>query len=202
MTNDKSGWFTGFGGAAPRKGGNYIAPGVYEVELVALTRQISARPDTKGHQLAIAETRIERVITAYPAEVDAHGKVRFPASNAADEKCSTIWNVTKQGDTALGNIKALLLACVQTADLRIVNAVMALRGRPALTEVPPPLADGFRVATDASLTPEEWERLLLRVTEPGDTTLPGLRLRLDAGKTTKRNGDPFTPLRWSALSAA
>lgn len=158
-------WFAGFGDASARKGGSYINAGVYRIRVEALTRQLSQNPKTRGHQLFIGELSILEVITAYEAAEE------YPASNRAGERVSYIQNATLHGETALGNAKGLLVACV--------GAKLA----------PAPFNEN-------DYTPQQWQAAILAATNPPGNMFAGVELIARASRTRTKAGKPFTPVRF------
>lgn len=174
-----NGWAKGFGAAPARQGGSYIAPGVYDVTITKIAKHTGRNPTKNlGQVSVIIEATIDRVVTAFDADPgDAKGG--WPASNRAGEKVSSHNNFTKQGETAQSNVKAVLLACIG------VKAIAAGRKPP----------------TERDLTPEQWEEQLAQAVAGAGTQWSGTRLRVWATKTRKKDGGPFTPLRWEPIPA-
>lgn len=175
-TNANEPWVQGFGAAPARKTSAYIAPGVYRLRLTSIVKLTSRNPSTRGHVLLVLEGRIEETITAFDAAPHPENPAKrgWPDSNKAGEAVAVIYNFSRNTETAMSNVKALLLACLQ--------AVALARG------APPPAED--------SLTPAQWEQALVAATAGAGTQFAGLELICYASRTTTRGGDAFTPLRW------
>jgi hypothetical protein len=165
-------WFAGFGGAPTRQGGSYIAPGQYLAEIVELARAVSGNHGTQGHQLFIARFRIVEVVASFPA--DPTPPTGWPQSNTLGEEVSAIYNTTKHGDTALANMKGLLLA-------------IAKCDSPELTV--------------GDVTPAEWQQAILDATEPPGTKYQGYVVRIIAGKKMTRARTNFTNVTFGPHSA-
>lgn len=100
--------FDGIENAQVFKTSNYILPGVYPVLFIQSLKKI--RSSKNGNKLFIAELDI----------IESKVPERPPGSDM-----SAIFNMTKHGDTALGNIKALLAAAigkpVEAIDARLAD---------------------------------------------------------------------------------
>lgn len=187
MTTTDNDFFRGFGTASIRGGGNFLAPGVYDLSLTALIRKTSENPSTAGHRIVIGEFVVDDVVTAYPAD---HGTAPpgappdWSASNQRGEKVSYIQNFTRHHAMAMGNTKGLLLA--------VLNVKAALK---AAAEGKPPPA----LLTETSLTPEQWEAAIGKATTPPGEWAKGVRVRAHVGKTRTKEKKPFSPVTWSPL---
>ncbi len=177
MSDETNDWTGGFGTAPAAKGGNYFAPGVYDVTVNTIVKQTGRNPQkNKGQVLVILEATIDRVVTAYEADPgDAKGGWR--ASNRAGERAATLNNFTTGGETAQGNVK---------------NYLLAILGSMAL-------AKGGRPPAETDLDAAGWTKTLIKATEGQGTTFAGVRIRCYGSKTRTKAGAPFTPLRWEPL---
>lgn len=154
-------FFKGLGNVSAKGGGNYFAPGVYDCEVLDLSRRVSQNPQggRKGNRLFVAEFRVERVVASRGAEV-VDGETRYPASNAGGERVSQIVNLDQLGETALSQIKALMLAVIRAKGVKVPGTDRA-------------------VHAEADLTPEQWGEITDKATTPpGPSRFAGTRVRV------------------------
>lgn len=171
-----AGWFGGFGGAPMRGGGNFLAAGVYDIEINAFLRKVSQKPGSTGNQLAIVEGTILSTVNAFPAD-PAGG---YLASNNAGEKISWIQDTVKHHQTAFGNLKMFLLACLNYRSIEA--AVQAGKEMPALI-------------LETALTAEQWQGALLLATRPPGFWAKGIRLRAQVGRTVTQQKKAICPVQ-------
>ena len=189
-TDNASDWFRGFGTASIRGGGNFLAPGVYDLEVLLLLRKQSQNPSTMGHIMVIGEMTVVNVVTAYPADQGTAAPGAPPdwaASNQRGEKTSYIQNFTRHHDMARGNTKGLLLAILNSK--AIAQAVAAGKPMPQLIGEKDP-------------TPEQWEQAISMATAPPGEWAKGTLVRAHVGKTRTKAKAPFTPVTWAPLAPA
>mgnify|MGYP001563052060 CR=1 FL=1 len=178
-----SDFFRGFGGASIRGGGNFLVPGVYDLEVLALLRKTSENPTTRGHKIVVCELTVTSVVTAYAAD---HGTAAvgappdWSASNQRGEKVSYIQNFTKHHAMAMGNAKGLLLA--------VLNSMS--------------LAKGGKPIGEKDLTPEQWEQAIEMATSPPGEWAKGVKVRAHVSKTRTKAKTPFSPVTWAPLAPA
>lgn len=172
MSSEADAWFGGLGEATPSKGGTYIQPGVYLVEVLDILRRSSQNPSTDGHRLFIVELKVRETLTAMEAEYDANGDVRFGASNKPGTTASVVVNLSKNRNTSLGNVKAFLMALLNVEEDALDDA-------------------GWKAAAWHASDPSV----------PKEQRGVGQILLLTGGKTTTRAQKPFTPLRWARPEA-
>ena len=171
-------WTSGFGPAPARSGGNFLAPGVYDLSVISCVRRTSQNPATQGHTFVILEARVENVIVSY--EAFSEGAMVFPASNKVGEAVSVLNNVTKMPQTAWPSVKGWLLAILRAKALEV--------------GAPPP--------EEGQIDAPAWERALVAAVDGAGTKFVGTRIRCHASRGTTRAKTPFTNLRFEAVTPA
>lgn len=170
-------WYGGLAGATAG-GGNYLQLGVYDLELVRISRQLSKNAEKEGTRQTIVEMRVTNVITSVPATAD------YPASNRVGELVALVVEHTTSfaAQAALARFKQILAA--------------ALGFDSKLAEVP------AEVCKDVGIPegPTSWAALATKAGEGSGDLLAGSPVRaVCTPTTTTRSKKKIVATRFTAI---
>lgn len=166
-----NGWFGGLGGASANGGGAWIEGGVYDIEILRITRHFSNNPKSKGNRLVITEARVVKVLLTQEAEDG------FKASNRVGEHVSIICNLDgAYPSMELGRLKGILGAALGDVD----EELLAMYGIPADH-------------------PEPWAAVAEAVTAPPGDALAGVVIRAIGTRKMSAKNRPIVALSFTAV---